>query len=352
MNPKKIILPQENASLNLTSSHFCNRVRIPEKWFRIISLTEFPQDVRTKMLEIVNRCINFQVVMKDNDTEMQVLIDLVINHARFDRLERLRTGDYVPLSIVEDNGNQYQYIIGSRGKKHLFCLRNVRIMLKGNPEAYVGRLSEQFDPKLFEKSKDLKQLLWEVGVIFRKGDGKGKNKREPFYGPDKDDKRIMLPYYWDYRKTMDRIVMVGLFPNRKVRIIAEQPQERFSAYAFSLFGDIPIRQAKTIITKVNMTMNLFRNTKPRFPEIIFDRERSLLVVTNNCLAYGIRVRKVGCVEVEQMRVKRISRRWENFTKIINYSREEGIRRSREKTCSPAFYDSPNQNTIGGPDALL
>jgi hypothetical protein len=209
-------------------------------------------------------------------------------------------------------------------------------MFQGNHEVYIGRLSAQFDPKLFDKSKDFKQLLWEIGIIFRKGDGQGKRKREAFYGPDKDDKRIMLPYYWDYRKSMDKVVMVGLFPNRKVRIIAEQPPEKFSSYVFSFFGDVPIKQAKEIVAKVNVTMNLFRNAKPRFPEIYFDRERSVLIITNSSLAYSIRVEKAGSVEIEKMRAERVSPRWESFTKIINYSRDEGIRRSRNKVICPLF----------------
>ena len=336
VNFKKVISPQDKDAKTLTRSSSSTHGNIPEKWFNILIQLEVPGENRGEMFEIVSRFIDSQVVMKDNDTEMQAAIDLVENHARFNCLERLQSGEYVPLSIVEDFGKRFVYNIISSGKIHTFHLKHVRVMLKGNPEDYIGRLTDKFDPMLLEMSKDSKQLLWEIGVIFRKGGGQGKRKRETFYRPDKDDKRIMLSYYWDYRKNIDKVVTVGLFQNRKVRIIAEQPPEKFSSYAFSFFGDVPIKQAKKIVAKVNLAMNLFKNAKPRFPEIYFDRENSLLIITNNALTYDIRVKRGGGVEVEKIRLREVSRRWENFTKIINYSRYEGIRRSRKKANSPIF----------------
>ncbi|GJQ60816.1 MAG: hypothetical protein D8M57_08380 [Candidatus Scalindua sp. AMX11] len=322
---------------------FPSQGKIPEKWFDKLKQLEVPAKYHGTMCEIVNHFIDSQVVMVDNDAEMEAAIDLVRSHAQLNCLDRLQLGEYVPISIVEDFGKRFQYMIVRNGGKYPFCLKGVRMMFQGNPKVYIGRLSPQFDPKLFDKSKDFKQLLWEVGVIFRKGDGKGQRKRAAFYGPDKNDKRIMLPYYWDYRKTMDKVVMVGLFSNRKVRIIAEQPPEKFSSYAFSLFGDVPIKQAKEIVAKVNVAMNLYRNAKPRFPEIYFDRECSLLIVTNGSIAYGIRVEKVGSVEIEKIKAGRVSPRWESFTKIINYSRDEGIRRSRKKVICPLFEYLSDRN---------
>ncbi|MDR4504264.1 MAG: hypothetical protein MRK01_05640 [Candidatus Scalindua sp.] len=332
---KEISQPKKEAATG-THSSFPTRGKIPEKWLTTLMQHEVPEKYHGTMGEIVNHFIDSQVVMNDNEAEMEAAISLVKNHARLNCLGRLQSGEYVPLSIVEDFGKSFQYIIIHNGRKHLFSLKNVRVMFQGNPEVYIGRLSARFDPQLFAKSHDFKQLLWEIGVIFRKGDGQGKRKRDVFYGPDKDDRSIMLPYYWDYRKTMDKVVMVGLFPNHKVRIIAEQPPEKFSSYAFSLFGDVPITQAKEIVGKVNVTMNLFRNARPRFPEIYFDRARALLIITNRSLTYGIRVEKAGSVEVEKIEVESISPRWESFTKIINYSRDEGIRRSRKKAICPLF----------------
>ncbi len=343
VNSKKEIFPQKKEATIRVHPPFPFRGKIPEKWFYMLIKHEGVERYHGIMCEILNQFINSQVVMRDNEVEMEAAVDLVKNHASLHCLERLRSGEYVPLSIVEELGESFQYMIGRNGGRHQFDLKNVRVMLQGNPEVYVGRLSVQFDPQLLNKSNDFKQLLWEIGIIFRKGGGQGKRKRAVFYGPDKEDKRTMLPYYWDYRKGMDRVVMVGLFPNRKVRIIAEQPPERFSAYAFSLFGDVPIKQAKEIVAKVNVTMNLFRNAKPRFPEIYFDRDSSFLIVTNGSLAYSIRVAKVGSVEVEKMKVASVSPRWESFTRIINYSRDEGIRRSRKRAICPLIHYLSNRN---------
>lgn len=343
IHTKKGVSQPKKEETRVTHSTFPSQGKIPEKWLDTLIQHEIPERHHGTMFEIVNHFIDSQVVMKDNEAEMEAASVLVKNHARLNCLERLQSGEFVPLSIVEDIGKSFQYIIIRNGRKYPFSLKNVRVMFQGNPEVYLGRLSAQFDPKLFDKAKDLKQLLWEIGVIFRKSGGQGKRKGTVFYGPDKDDQSIMLPYYWDYRKAMDKVVMVGLFPNRKVRILAEHPPEKFSSYAFSLFGDVPIKQAKEIVGKVNVTMNLFRNAKPRFPEIYFDRECSLLIITNGTLTYSIKVEKMGSVEVEKMRRERVSPRWESFTKIINYSRDEGIRRSRKKVICPLFEYLSNPN---------